>query len=511
MATPVIPPLPAGFQLDQAHPQLPPGFVLDGEMAPEHKSSFVDEVKGGLASAPINMYLGAKQMFGGLSPVELDVLKQNKEASAKAPVSSFLSNVGATAPAMLIPGVNTMAGSALLGGGMGLVEPAEGEQSFANIAKQKLLSGVVGSGAGAVGQYAGSKAGKYLQEKTGNALAEKAAEASRNSVKDASIKEGMDAGYTVPRSLYNPSFFTNRMESLGGKAAVKQQAASENQQVTNELARKALNIPNDQPLTKGYLDQLKDAASAPYKEVAALPKLSEVKANTLANIPAKEAVNPAKTLEELKQARNDATGWFEAYNRSKSPEDLSKAKGFRALSEKLEGNLEDYARANGKPDLVDRLVAARKEIAKIYDVRRSLNDATGDVSANVFGRLFEKGKPLTGELKTIGQFRTAMPQITQDGAKIPAAGISKSEAIVSALLGIGGAGLTGNPIGGALALAPLASHPARALTLSKALQKSPEYSVGNMTKLGSKMDPETAAAVAKLLAAGSLMQNSATQ
>ena len=465
------------------------------EVTPEPeapKKSFLETVKGGLASAPINLYLGAKQMMGGLSPVEQDVLAQNKEAEKAAPVSSFLSNIGTLAPALMIPGANTVAGAALTGIGSGALQPVEGEQSAENIAKGKALSAAIGGAGGAVGQFAGNKIGNYLQTRLADKTAEATTNAALNATRDATLKEAQAAGYKVPTSLYNPTFVGNRLESLGGKAAVKQQAAAENQAVTNAIARKALGIADDQPITIELLDKMKAAAAAPYQEVAALPSVPNGPYHLSWG-------NPKADLEALKQARNDSQGWFDAYNRSKSPEDLIKAKAAAAQAETLESNLEKYAKAAGKDDLVNSLVAARKKIAQIYDVRRALNDATGDVSAQTFGKLFSKGKPLSDGLETIGKFREAFPQVTQDGAKIPAAGVSKSEAIMAALLGGGTAAATGNPIGLAASALPLLSHPARSLALSSALQKAPEYSVGAGTKAAAQLTPERAGMLLRAL------------
>lgn len=99
---------------------------------PAEKST-LESIKGGLASAPINAYLGAKQLFSDLTPVERDVLKQNREAEKDAPVSSFVSNVGTYLPAMLVPGANTVVGGALIGGATGALQPTdEGENRLAN-------------------------------------------------------------------------------------------------------------------------------------------------------------------------------------------------------------------------------------------------------------------------------------------------------------------------------------------------------------------------------------------
>jgi len=334
----------------------------------------------------------------------------------------------------------------------------------------------------------GNEIGSTLAQNATSKASELASQASKNSVRDATLSEGLDAGFSIPRSLYNPSFFSNRLESLGGKAAVKQQAASNNQEAINNLAKKSLGIPEDQPLTKSFLDNLKRQAAAPYEEVANLPKT-----NTGAML--NKWSDPRADLEALKQARNDAQGWFDAYNRSKSPLDLANAKAASAQAASLEAALEGYAKESGKPDLVNSLIEARKKIAQIYDVRRSLNDATGDVSPNVFGSLYEKGKPLSDGLETIGKMRVAFPQVVKEGASVQAPGVSKSEALAGVAMGTAGAALTGNPTGAAAAALPLISVPARSLALSKLMQSQPIYTTGALTKLGSQITPNKLSAI----------------
>ena len=113
----------------------------------QYKESWLDEVKGGLASGPINAYLGVKQMFGGLSPEEQKILQYNKEAEAKAPVSSIVGNAAMYAPLAFVPGANTVLGGAALGATTGAVQPTEeGGSRLANA----VIGGALGGAAPAL-------------------------------------------------------------------------------------------------------------------------------------------------------------------------------------------------------------------------------------------------------------------------------------------------------------------------------------------------------------------------
>lgn len=445
----------------------------------------IEEIRGGLASAPINLYLGAKQLVNGsLSPVDQDVLSQNREAAAKAPVSSFASGVGTFAPVAMIPGGNSLIGAALSGGAYSGAQPIAGDES-------RLQNAAMGAVGGAAGQKLGTALQSFGQGKV--AAAENMASA--NSVRDASLKAAQEAGYNIPRSLYNPSFLSNRLESIGGKAAIKQEASLRNQQVTNSLARQSLGLEEGVPLSAGNVENVRRTAYAPYREVADLPQRPGYA--SLGDQGAKA------DLEALKQARNDATAWYNAYNRSASPEDLAKAKMSQGLATNLEQSLETRALEQNRPELLNELRDARKTIAKTYDVNRALNPATGDVSARVMGRLYDKGKPLSDGLDVIGRTQTAFPQVMGDAAKTMAPGVSKSEALASMLMGTAGTSITGSPKGILAAGIPLLSHPARALSLSKIMQSTPSYDAGAFAKALSRLSPEEAAIIARSITSAS--------
>ncbi len=180
-----------------------------------------------------------------------------------------------------------------------------------------------------------------------------------------------------------------------------------------------------------------------------------------------------------------------------------------SLSQKadtIEAALEKIASRSGNPGLVDSLREARKNIAKSYDIERSLNKGTGDVEAPSLGKAFDKGK-VTGNLEEIGRFQQAFPASARAGASVPTAGVSKSEAIVGALMGTAGGAALG-PAGAALAALPLVSGPVRSMILSPSYQKimgKPNYSGGTVNQIMSRVakgTPEEEIVRALLVAQG---------
>jgi hypothetical protein len=274
------------------------------------------------------------------------------------------------------------------------------------------------------------------------------------------LAESRAAGYVVPGSDVAPTFLGNKLESLGGKAAIKQEATIRNQEATNSLARKALGLADDQPVTVSALEKIRSTAGKTYDEVA---KLSS---------------QAAKDLEDLKAARAESKGWFDAYNRSMRPDDLAKAKALRDQADNLEGWIDWHAVNGGRQDLLPELIKARKEIAKAYTVERALNKATGDVDARVLGRMFDKQKPLTDGLDVIGKFQQAYPKFTGPAASTPAPGVSYLDAFSMPALGMMGAAAASHPAGAVAAGLPLLRGPARSLALSGMMQKPAQYGPG---------------------------------
>lgn len=308
------------------------------------------------------------------------------------------------------------------------------------------------------------------------------------------LEAGKRAGYVVTPSSVSDSSLNKRVESVAGKAAVGQEAARRNQEVTNRLAKRALGIPDNTELTMPTLRRVRAESGVPYSEVEALSqdaatrlRALEDSINTQAGGDAHQLavlysdpqvvaqieplrIQASADIQALRQARNESVRQWESYRRTASPEAMERAMAAGELAESLENGIEAAANSAGNADLVQRLRAARQRIARTYDVERALNLGTEDVSAPVIGRALDKGRPLTEELATVGRMAEAYPSVMREGTKIPTPGVSKVEAGAAALLATLGAGATQSPAGLALGALPLLSGPARSLVLSRPYQ-----------------------------------------
>lgn len=281
---------------------------------------------------------------------------------------------------------------------------------------------------------------------------------SKNAVTDKTLREGREAGLVAPPSETGGGFFSNIVESFGGKAATGQKAAIKNQDVTTDLARKHAGLPENSAISVEALKARRRVLSEPYRELRDIsPKVSS-------------------TLDDLQDTRAEATGYWQEYSRQGTMASLREARKLDSKADALESNLEQAAVAAGKPDLVQRLRAARADIAKTHDVERALNVGTGDVSAPVLGRLVDQGRPLSGGLGVAGRFQQAFPNLMREAEKVPAPDVSATNLMASGMLGYGGFQTMGLP-GLAMAAIPFARGGARAGLLSGPVQNAmmPNY------------------------------------
>ena len=422
----------------------------------------------GLDNVP---YLGSHDRRGQLDPALRQLganpdSTQFKAAKLGTEVAGTLGIGGAAANLLSkIPGAATQIPSliqAIRTGGM-TTGAAPGANAIANMGA-RVAGGAVNGGltAGAVNpEDAGAGAmfgGAFpVVAKTlgsaGDAIGSLFKPATVNPTKLQTVKDSLDAGYVIPPNMVQPSFKNATIESISGKQATQQIASTKNAEVTEKLTRQALGIAPDVPLTQGTLEGLRKTAGKAYAEVSSL------------------SPQAAADLEALKTARNEAQGWFKAYNRSARPDDLVKAKDARALSDSLETALEAHAASAGRPELIPALRDARKEIAKTYTVGRAINDASGTVDARVFGRMHEKGLPLSDGLDVAGKFASAFPTVAKSPQQIGSPAAHNMKAIAAGLMGLAGQSTMG-PFGLLTAGLPFIAPPlARARMFSKGVQQ----------------------------------------
>jgi hypothetical protein len=354
-----------------------------------------------------------------------------------------------------------MLGGAINGGATaGLIDP---EQAGLGATVGGVLPPAI-AGAGALGNAIGRKvAGPPVPE---NLLA--------------SVKAAREVGYVIPPSQAKPTLANRLMEGFAGKLTTAQNASAKNQQVTNALAKKAIGAED---LTPEALQAVRTKANQAYDQLAsvgafqaddayraaiqqaagskALPGIANKEVDDLVGaLAGQNTLDAQQAIESIKRLRFEGAGNKSAQDPVKRALGSSQMKIAKALEDLIDRNLE----TTGQQGLLEGYRAARQTLAKVYDVEKAMNPASGNIDASKLAALLKKGRPLSGDLKTAAEFAGQFPKAAQSVDRMG------SLPQVSPLDWTA-AGMTGLATGNPLMLGGVAARPAaRALALSPMVQ-----------------------------------------
>jgi hypothetical protein len=360
---------------------------------------------------------------------------------------------------------------AVSGGAAGAVGPAKAAGVIADQATSPALKGVaerlaekpaLQATSGAVGGAAGQTAAEAGAGPLGQAAASSIGgmvpygpAAARGAVAAEPRQAAIDArqaGYVLPPAAISekPGLVSNILAGWGGKIKTAQQASTNNQSITNNLAVQALGLPKDTVLNDQVFEDVRRAAGQAYAAVSrSIPVIQADQSydsvvaglggrnSQAAQLFPKITKNPGiqDLVDELQNVRQFPTGAglelvkelrFSANSNLKAIGDPSKhALGLaqREAANAVDDLMERNIAATGQTGVIDAYRQARQLIAKSYDIEGATNIATGDVNARGLARLSAKGRPLTGELDTIANAAAAFPKAMQ-----PPAGFGHDEA-----------------------------------------------------------------------------------
>jgi len=316
-------------------------------------------------------------------------------------------------------------------------------------------------------------------------------------VKQATLAASQKAGYVVPPSTTNPTTTNKILESFGGKIATAQDAAAKNQEVTNTLAKRALELSEDAPITKEALSAIRSQAGDAYKVLrqAGDVALDEAATKSLDEIAGKytgsklaQAIGGQNDIPKIVQAIKDEplngdtavdaiSLLRDKASAAYASGDKGLGKAYRSLSETIEKLME----RNLSGDALDAFKSARQTIAKTYSVESALNPSTGNVVATKLATQLAKDKPLSGDLLTAARFGQAFPKAAREILD------SGSVRNTDVILGAGTAALSREPwwLGYPLlrqgVRAGLLSNAGQSLATPGVAQMSPGLLTGGMT------------------------------
>lgn len=396
-----------------------------------------------LANAPVTLpllnVLNKGLEFAGMPPArQVEASKQDiaesreRDAPLMGTAGGVAGNFAGNALLMAPMGAaNTPAAAGLVGGLYGLSQPA---LSAGESALNTLMGGVGGAG----GQWLANKLPAWLGNRVATAKAAQVGNAQKFEAARAAAKEG----YVIPPADLEPGMLSEALSGFSGKIKTAQVASQRNQGVTDTLARKAIGLQQGDELTGEVLQTIRrNAAAAGYEPIKrvgtvtadkqffqALDNIAQTQQGAARSFPGLADNGVPDLVARLKQAAFDAGDAVdatkvlrEAADKAYRQGDNALGKANKAAADAIENMLERHLQGAGQPDALKAFREARQLIAKTYTVQKGLNSETGSVAANKLAADLAKGKPLSGELRTIAEAASAFPKATQALKEAPKA------------------------------------------------------------------------------------------
>jgi hypothetical protein len=382
----------------------------------------------GAGKGMVDVYRGGKQLLGLASQDEIDEAKKldaplmNTGAGV---AGNVVGNMAAFLPAAFVPGANTLAGAAVMGGGMGALTPtATGDSRATNMA--------IGAGGGMAGYGLGKGLSKLITP-TGNQLSaaqQRALEAGEKL--GAQVTPGVRTGSPGLRGL------EAGMESFPATSGPMRAPKVANQSLLNKSAAKSIGETADE-LTSDVLANAHTRIGSAFNKVESIKEVpvGDAVQNKLASVEFKYRGLLDKPLAEYDIVKdiyaslgkgitgkqyNDWQSQLGKIARSKFTGARSEPNVGYALME-VKDALDDAAAAVMTGAEKDAFKTARQQWRNLMmlETGNVVNEQTGNVSgkllANVLSRKDKHGFRLGGtsnDLYDMARFYKAFPDIVGD-------------------------------------------------------------------------------------------------
>jgi hypothetical protein len=457
--------------------------------------STFDNLAAGFKSGLKGVGQGIGQVIGTTS--REDVAKQRElDKPVLDTTAGTIGNIAGTvagyAPAAFIPGVNTALGGAIVGAGIGAIQPsASTNETLAN------------TGLGGVGGAIGSKISQFLASRAAARAARSAAVAPAISAKNATLEAAQKARYAVPPQDSGAGTGSQLLNAVSGKIKTEQKASVLNQAVTNSKAAKAIGLPEHEPITLDAIDGVRKQAGKAYEAVRGV---GQIKADGLfkqelgdivkkyqsasKDFPGLLNDDVTKVVSNVDRPQFSSDSAIDAIGILRKQGDAAYRSGnsevgaaSKKAADAIESMIGRHLKTSGAPqDLITNFQNARQLIAKTYTVEKALNTGSGNIKAAKIAAEMEKKGTLTGDLKDIGKFAKAFPRSNQE-----LAGVNPWSVIDAGVAGIGG-GVVNPMIAAGVAARPVV----RSMILSPTYQKMfvkgamPKAAPSSLMRLGAK-------------------------
>lgn len=259
-----------------------------------------------------------------------------------------------------------------------------------------------------------------------------------NLPRDMALERARSEGYMAPPGSIDP--LSGRFvvaERIAGKTLLEQMMSVRNQETTNKLARRAVGVGEDTPLTSDamkvvrkeaatrgydpikrigsvatdtqYLNDLAGVEQAFTGQAASFPGAVPNKVQQIVDSHLVQNFDAGDAIKRIQDLRNDASASFR-----RGEPDIANAQ--RGIANALENQVERGIQASGASNaaqMLDDFRAARERMAISYAVENAIREGTNNVSATKLAGDLQRGKYMTGDLKTIAEFSSRFPRVSQ--------------------------------------------------------------------------------------------------
>lgn len=471
---------------------------------------FGDKLNQGVRQAKLAAHYAVQRLLPGNSTATLDALMEQKEAEAEKDrhfQKLETQHPGSVAIGQIAP---------VLPVGPGAMVAAAASEYGSPLERAGRVAATV------AGNKAAQVAGKALTSKVDDLAAQRIA----NVVRDENALAAKQAGYAALPSESGGSLTGRLIEGATGKVKAGQLFSVKNQNVTQQLMRKAFNLSDEAPLTLDTMRGVRSEAyasgytplkewgggtvrikpdSAYHAEVSGLTSRADNASQAFGDAAKSEVADlanalrgakpftPSQAIDQISILREKASDLYATGNKSAGA-------AYKKAAEAIEGQLDRTLSRSGKDGaaMLKAYRESRQTIAKTFDAEKAINTGRdGMPNAQTLGKILKKSPDrLTGELRTIAQAANSMPQATrvpQQGWNNPLTGVDSWGSTIATAI-------TGTPLPLALPAARVAGRYGLLSGPGQRAFTNPNYEPGLLLRGGKKaLDNEEARRLAGLL------------
>lgn len=210
-----------------------------------------------------------------------------------------------------------------------------------------------------------------------------------------------ELGLIVDPTIYRDSWPKSMVMKLAGGSTKFQDAASRiNYPRMTEAVEGVLGVPAGTSFDRPFFLTMRMELGKSYEKIAAVSKQ------------ARSAVDDWKAANEAISVNSKAAASeISPKVRIQYREAAAKA---REDADKAFAVIQTEAYATGKGNLIDDLVESRKQLARMYAIKASVNEASGKIEyPGAWGEMYQAGARFDGNLEKLARLSAIMPEVLQ--------------------------------------------------------------------------------------------------